>query len=326
MMGNATGSYPTALQMPATLAESLLSGRVSSIAAQYRQPVDYPAILGDHRALYCGEDHWDLNAKADLTIALPALKRHGVTHLGMEMFFADSKGQAALDHYFAERDFASLRAIRERLYNFGVQYACAPAYERLVMAAFAHGIRVVGIDAHPSHRGLANAAWADVIGHLLEESAQARVIVYGGHLHLGHQILQYSHRPFPSVNQELAARGYTGPVVHYGSNGLDSGNHRINNRDAQVYAAIASVGGASEHFLVAPEPPTSELQAALLAGDEDIPWPDFLIHPIQRIPADEAQLGLPDDAYWDQRWRTFHTHSWEHYVTGDDPTTFVISP
>lgn len=317
-------TLPVAQRIPATTAYRLLAGESVHLAPTARQLVDYTRVLGSHRVLYCGENHWDLGAKADLITALPALRQAGITHLGIEMYFADRDTQAVLDAHCDRRDTASLHALRQRLYYFGQQYGCAPAYERLVTTAIAHGIRVVGINDHPTHRGLANAAWAATIADVLAGSANARMIVYGGALHMGHHVWRaHDGNTHPLVNVELARRGYTGSVLHYAWDGRAHGQIE-SERAARSYSALASVGACDEQYMLALEPPTAELADLLLESDDDHAWPDYLIHPAIRqhgsdSDAANAELGLPDDAYWAQRWRTFHIQHWERYVERDDP-------
>lgn len=318
---------PVAQRIPATTAYRLLAGESVHLAPTAKQPVDYTRVLGSHRVLYCGENHWDLGAKADLTKALPALRQAGISHLGIEMYFSDRETQAVLDAYFDRRDAASLQALRQRLYYFGHQYGCAPAYERLVTTAIAHGIRVVGINGYPTQRGLANAAWAATIADVLAGSADARMIVYGGSLHMGHHVWrEHGGHTYPLVNVELALRGYTGSVLHYAWDGHAHG-HVVSERSARSYAALASVGACDEQYMLALEPPSADIGNLLLESDDDHSWPDFLIHPATPLHGSDshdanADLGLPDDAHWAQRWRTFHTQHWERYVERDDPGVF----
>lgn len=322
-------TLPAAQRLPATTAYRLLAGESVHLAPTAKQPVDYTRVLGNHRVLYCGENHWDLGAKADLTKALPALRQAGITHLGIEMYFADREMQEVLDTHFERRDVASLRVLRQGLRYFGNQYGCAPAYERLVTTAIAHGIRVVGINDWPTHRGLANAAWAATIADVLAGSDDAQMIVYGGMMHMGHHVWsEYDGHTYPLVNVELARRGYTGPVLHYAWNGLGNG-HVESERSARSYAALASVGACDEQYMLALEPPTAGIGNLLLESDENHAWPDFLIHPATPLHGSDshdanADLGLPDDAHWAQRWRTFLTQWWERYVERDDPDTFGV--
>lgn len=327
-------TLPVAQRIPATSAYRLLRGESVQLAPTARQPVDYAGLLGDHRVLYCGENHWDLGAKADLTRALPALRRAGITHLGMEMFFSadrEPETQQALDHYFDHQDGVALRTIRERLHYYGVQYACAPAYERLVITAMTNGIRVTGLNSNTSHRGLDNANWADTVSTLLSGSAETRVIVYGGLLHMGHHVWNADdRRDHPLVNTILAQRGVTGSVLHYVWDGCTNGGIG-SQRAARIHATVASVGACDEQYLLAMSKPSAELHDCLRDSDDDTAWPDYLVHPAAPTHThtdDEytraALLGLPDDAYWAQRWRTFHTQWWERYVDRDDPNVFDV--
>ncbi|MBT3181210.1 MAG: hypothetical protein HN337_01735 [Deltaproteobacteria bacterium] len=318
-MSSALTTFPASIRMmPVDQARGLILNGVTSNLTRYAHQVNYPVLLGSHPVLFCGEYHSDLGAKHDLIRNMPLLRQCGVTHLGMEMFFNDDGIQAELDTYFERRTEETFAPIRAALYYYGNQYVCTPDYERLVATAVENGVRVVGIDSHPSNRGLANEAWADKITEILSADAAARMVVYGGTMHMGYhpfagELIDGEYDP---VNLILGRRGVFGTVIRYvGGTHLDDAESRYD----QVTQAVLGNRMGTHRFMLALGRPKPEDLDTIRASHFDHPWPDIFVHtPLHESPpvydwdhrginrrVDLGRLGLPDDAYWENRWRRF---------------------
>lgn len=323
MMGSVDIMLGTLPRMPAAQVNVLiLQGNVPPPGLYFR-PVDYSAMMAGNRVLHCGEVHHDLGAKRELIMNMAQLRASGATHLGMEMFFADPEGQARLDAYYENPNEEALRPVREQLYYYGHQYNCVPDYERLVVTAVAHGMRVIGIDAHPSNRARANGAWAATAAGILRADSAARILVYGGAWHLGYHPTLTEVRGEeggPTANALLEKDGFPGLVVHF----VGGTSPYLDFRTARNVASAIGLGDrASDRFMIPLERPRHKDLAAIREADVDYVWPDaFVYTPILRAAQEQddrelGTLGLPDDEYWIRRWRTFLERSWEEYVRGD---------
>ncbi len=301
--------------MPAAQGSDIVLNGTASNLSRYAHAVNYAQLLSRHRVLYLGEYHSDLGAKHDLIRSMPQLRALGVTHFGIEMFFGDAETQAKLDAFYERPTEENYIPLGRALRSYGDRFASTPDYERMVIAAVRNGIRIFGIDDHPFDRGLANSAWALKVAEILDADLKARVIVYGGTLHMGYH-------PFVSrtvgtdrdpVNRLLAARGVSGATVSYtGGTYLDDRE----TRDHSITRAVVANGMGSRRFMLALENPG---QGEFEAMGPTHAWPDVVIHtPIHESPIISGQrglsvqrrenigrLGLPDDAFWERRWKQF---------------------
>lgn len=319
-VGTMLGALP---HISATQANMLIMQGKAPPLGVYPQPVDYSAMMAGNRVLHWGEVHDDLGAKRELIGNMRQLSASGVTHLGMEMFFASPESQESLDAYYENPSEETVRRVREQLYYYGHQYNCAPDYERLVVTAVAYGIRVIGIDDHPSNRAAANGAWAATVAGILNADSAARMLVYGGMWHSGHHPTLTDVRgeeAGPTASGLLERQGFPGLVVH-----LVGGTSPYSDlRTAQNVASAIGPGDlASGRFMIPLERPRPEDLAAIRRADYDYVWPDVFFHtPILRATLEQdsrelGTLGLPDDPYWVRRWRTFLERNWTEYVRGD---------
>lgn len=181
--------------------------------------LDYSnAWASNSKAILFGESHIDFSAKCETAKAIPALKQLGATHLCLEMLA--QKDQALIDTYMDGK--CSREKIKHLLAS---QWGWnglrgAESYMKVIDAAKAAGIKVVGLDltsaqqkqqiaagtkitfentlqskylpmffspirheSIPSETEVREKAWTDKIASIAEIDKSAKFIVYAGAAH-----------------------------------------------------------------------------------------------------------------------------------------------
>lgn len=142
-------------------------------------------VSSDFAVTFIGETHRDLDIGRMLVRKLPALKRAGLTHVGLEMF--NSNRQASIDGFLAGTvSRADVMKILESEWGFSSE-----KYIEILEAVKENGLRVIALDrrAVGSDRYIPSAAernvhMASTIAGVIQAQPDAKVLALVGRNHV----------------------------------------------------------------------------------------------------------------------------------------------